>query len=133
MEKREKLLRIITEELKNVQNNNEKAIRLCKKQLHWKGIAEKVLTAIQNKTTHEITGDDMAEFIKAIEDESIYSNLWAVKVAMDQHNRIADELLQKLNTCIDEYKGKELGLLQPKQIPAISELTPAVDPASTWA
>lgn len=82
MEKREKLLKIIIEELKNVQNNHEKAIRLCKQQLNLKGIAEKVLTAVKNKTTNEIMGDDMAGFIKAIEDKNIFSNSWAVKVAI---------------------------------------------------
>jgi hypothetical protein len=49
--------------------------------LHWKGIAEKVLTAVANKATQAIMGGDMAELLKAIESDNIFGNRRSVRKA----------------------------------------------------
>jgi hypothetical protein len=57
---------MLMEELKAVQQSHRKAIQQLRKRQHLKINVEKVLTAIQNGTTDAITGNDMAELIKAI-------------------------------------------------------------------
>jgi hypothetical protein len=48
-----------------------------------KGVAQKVMTAVREKTTHRITGNDMATLIKEIENNNIFSNHTAVAKAIE--------------------------------------------------
>jgi uncharacterized protein (AIM24 family) len=74
LEKQEKQLKIIQEELKTVQANHERAIIKTKQRLQLKEDAEKVISAIQNKKTNGVTGGDMARLIKGIEADSLFKN-----------------------------------------------------------
>jgi hypothetical protein len=51
LEKQEKEIRIMVEELKALQSENEKVVIRYKQRLEWKGVARKVLSAVQNKAT----------------------------------------------------------------------------------
>lgn len=82
LEKQEKQVRIVIEELKSIHSNHEQTVRKLKKQLNLKGIANKVLTAVRDRTTHQITGNDMAELLTAINNDNIFANYLAVTKAI---------------------------------------------------
>lgn len=69
LEKQEKQLKIIIEQLKTISDNHGKIIIRIKQNLRTKGYAQKVIDAIKSKTTGQITGEDMAHLIKAIEND----------------------------------------------------------------
>jgi hypothetical protein len=66
LEKQEKQLKIVIEELKLIHSNHERAILKCKKRLQLKGTAEKVIAAIRNKNSKSVTGSDMACLLNEI-------------------------------------------------------------------
>jgi hypothetical protein len=117
LEKQEKQLKIIQEELKTVQANHERAIIKTKQRLQLKGDAEKVISAIQNKKTDGVTGGDMARLIKGIEADSLFKNKRSVEKAMEERNGLTNELIDKLKAQINQYKEREDGLPKPEQIP----------------
>lgn len=74
LEKQEKLLKIIAEEIKVIMDNHEKLIVQCKKRLKLKKTVQKVFQAILNKTTHSVMGGDMANLIEAIKTNDLFHN-----------------------------------------------------------
>jgi hypothetical protein len=110
LEKQEKQLKIIQEELKTIQANHERAIIKTKQRLQLKGDAEKVISAIQNKKTDGVTGGDMARLIKGIEADSLFKNKRSVEKAMEERNGLTNELIDKLKAQINQYKQREDGL-----------------------
>lgn len=63
LEKQEKQLKIVIEELKTIQDGHYKAIVNMKKRLKLKDAAEKVTLAIQSNKSSQVTGADMANLI----------------------------------------------------------------------
>lgn len=103
LERQEKQMKIISEEIKAIQQNHEVAIRKCKGRLNLKGVAAKVLTAVKNKATQAITGGEMALLTKALQENDLFSNQKSVASSMEDRNKLIDELLPKLRSLIDEY------------------------------
>lgn len=66
LEKYDNQLKVIAEELKTLQDNNEKSIFQYRKRLHLKDNIEKVITAVRKRKTNSVTGSDMALLIKSI-------------------------------------------------------------------
>lgn len=64
LEQQDKQLLIVIEELKILQTTHWKMIRQSKQKLKLKEAALKVVEATKQLTTHQITGDEMANFIK---------------------------------------------------------------------
>jgi hypothetical protein len=71
-----------------------------------KETAERVLKAIQERNTDSLTGNDMAQLVKAIEAEDTFANAPAVNAAIEERNKLMDGLLTKINTLIGEYKSQ---------------------------
>jgi predicted DNA binding CopG/RHH family protein len=94
LERQEKQIKIVAEEIKAIQQNHEVAIRKCKGRLNLKGVAEKVLTAVKNKATQAITGGEMAGY----------------------RNKLIDELLKKLHALISEHSSNMEHLIKPEKI-----------------
>jgi hypothetical protein len=117
LEKQEKQLKIIQEELKTIQANHERAIIKTKQRLQLKEEAEKVISAIQNKKTNQVTGGDMARLIKGMEADSLFKNRKSVEKAMEERNGLTNELIDKLKALINEHKQRENDLPKPEQIP----------------
>lgn len=63
LEKQEKQLKIVIEELKTIQDGHYKATVNMKKRLKLKDAAEKVTLAIQSNKSSQVTGEDMANLI----------------------------------------------------------------------
>lgn len=101
LQRQEKQIKIIIEELKAIQLNHEVIVRKCKRRLYWKGVIEKVLTAITSKNTRTITGNDMAGLIKAINTDDIFTNQTALNSFISESNKLVDELLPKIRVLID--------------------------------
>jgi hypothetical protein len=74
LEKQEKQLRILQEELKTIQANHERVIIKTMQRLQLKEEAKKVISAIQNKSTNRVTGGDMDHLIKGIEADILFKN-----------------------------------------------------------
>jgi hypothetical protein len=115
--KQEKQLKIIQEELKTIQANHERAIIKTKQRLQLKEDAEKVISAIQNKKTNQVTGGDMARLIKGMEADSLFKNRKSVEKAMEERNELTNELIDKLKALINSHKQREDSLPKPEQIP----------------
>lgn len=78
MEKQEKQLKIITEELKTIQAQHEQLVIKSKKRLQLKDAANKVLEAVRIRNTESVVGGDMARLIKAMETDDLFKNKKAV-------------------------------------------------------
>lgn len=74
LRRQEKQILGIIDELKNLHANHTKSILAERKrqQLHW--AAQKVVAAIQSKSTDNILGKDMAMLVELIQNDNYYSN-----------------------------------------------------------
>lgn len=79
LEKEEKQLKIICEELNEILANHEKATIKTKQRLKLKDDAERVVSPIQSKKTNQLLSSDMARLIKAIEKDQLFKNKKTVK------------------------------------------------------
>jgi hypothetical protein len=114
MEKSEKQLKIIIEELKLIQANHERAVIQYTKRLRVKDTAEKVIAAVRERNTNSVTGADMARLIKATEEDRLFQNTKSVQKAIDQRKEVLSNLITKVNTLIDEHKLRETTLIRPE-------------------
>lgn len=123
MEKQEKQLKIVMEEINLIQGNHEKITLQCKQRLQLKDSAKVVIEAIKGKTTNRVTGGDMAQLMKAMENDDLFKNILSVEKAINNRNKLLKTLVGELNTLVSKYKLQESSLLRPDQIPNVDTFT----------
>lgn len=62
------------------------------------------MSALCEGASGTVTGDDMAQLIKVIDNQDIFKNYQVVNSAMELRNILFVELLNKLNSVVDEYR-----------------------------
>lgn len=90
LERQEKQIRIVMEELKTIQANHESAIVQYKKRLQLKDDAAKVVSAVLERKTNSVTGDKMVKLIQAMENDSLFKNKISVGKATKLRNELID-------------------------------------------
>lgn len=134
LERQDKHLNIVLEELKTIQTNHYKAIIQYNKQLQLKDIAKKVTSALKGQTLSEMTGRDMATLIDTIiQNNELFVNKQSVKTATQQRKDVINQTITKLNTVLNEYKFREMALPRPEQIPLTDKTIFTVDQANSKA
>lgn len=113
LERQEKQLQMLVDELKTIQQNHRQVIQQVRQRQQLTKAAEKVLTAIQTGATDAITGNDMAQLVKAIQTNEVYKNGKRVNEIIKQRSELTDEMLTKLNALITEHKQRENSLPKP--------------------
>lgn len=113
LEKQEKQLQMLIEDLKALQDSHRKNIHLCRQRQQLKATADKVIAAVRDGNTDAVTGNDMAVLVKAIQNNDAYENASAVDEAILERNKMVDGLLAKLSTLIEEHNKRETGLPRP--------------------
>lgn len=113
VEKQEKQLRIIAEELRTIQATHEKSVLSYKKRLRLQRDAEKVVAAVRERKTNTLIGSDMARLVKAIEHGDIFQNHKRVEEVTHKRNDLINELIRKIKKLINEHKEAEIALPAP--------------------
>jgi hypothetical protein len=116
LEKQEKQLQMLIDELKAIQQSHRQTVQMLRQKQQLTKEAEKVLSAIQTGNTDGITGNDMAQLIKAMKNNEIFVNGKRVNEVVSEHNELTDGLLSKLKAMIDEHKQRETTLPKPDHI-----------------
>lgn len=72
----------MAEELKVIVDSHAKAVIQTKQRLNLKDTVGRVLSAIWNRNTNLVTGNDMAHLIEELQSEDIFANKLSVKNAI---------------------------------------------------
>lgn len=75
LERQDKQLQIVIEELKALQQNHWKCLRQCRQRLRVRDVAEKVLSAIKSRNSTGVTGSDMYQLLKLLAEDDLFTNL----------------------------------------------------------
>jgi hypothetical protein len=59
-------MKIIKEEIRMIMDSHQKTIIRLKKNLQLKDDVSKIVSAVRNKETTKVTGDDMANLIRSL-------------------------------------------------------------------
>lgn len=107
LERQDKQLNVIIEEIKTIKANHYTTTILYKKRLQLKNSAKKVVNALKNQTTNQLMGSDMSRLINAINSKDLFSNNESVSNAIKQRNDVINQTITKLNTLLNEYRFRE--------------------------
>lgn len=82
LEKQEKQIKIIADELRTIAATHEQSVAKCKKRLQLKQTAQTVFEAVQSRAANRLTGGDMARFVKAVQNSDLFQNKQSVGKAI---------------------------------------------------
>jgi hypothetical protein len=72
----------VAEQLKVIVDSHAKAVIQTKQRLNLRDTVGRVLSAIWNRNTNLVTGNDMARLIEELQSEDIFANKLSVKNAI---------------------------------------------------
>lgn len=107
---------IVIEELRALHQDGARVILQCKQRLQLKGAAEKVVSALQNRVTNLLTGNDMAQLIEALKNEDLFTNKLSVQRVIQQHSVIGSKLVEQLRANIEDYQRRVVVQVRPHEI-----------------
>ena len=113
LQKQEKSIQAMMEELRGIHAIHSKYVLEQRKLLKLKENVQKVIAAIQGKNTDGITGKEMAELMKMIKHNELYSNKEEIEKHIEAQRKMVESVLDSIQKSIGEFNTLRKGDIPP--------------------